>query len=63
MICSQDLLMNVCDYMFSLAYFTCHDTLVHEFHLHYLNKVLCRVCAYTSYILCMIIFYQLVEYQ
>jgi hypothetical protein len=55
--------MNVCDYMFSLAYFTCHDTLVHEFHLHYLNKVLCRVCAYTSYILCMIIFYQLVEYQ
>jgi hypothetical protein len=63
MICSQDLLLIVCVYMFSLTFFISHETLVHGFHSHYLNKILCYVCVYTSYILYMTIFCQLVEYH
>jgi hypothetical protein len=53
----------VFDYMFSLAYFTSHATLVHEFYSYSLNRVLCHVCAHTFYILYMINFCQLVEYH
>jgi hypothetical protein len=53
----------VFDYMFSLANLTCHAILVHEFHSYSLNRVLCHVCAYTSYILHMTIYCQLVEYH
>jgi hypothetical protein len=53
MICSHELLMIVCVYMFSLSFFTSHATLVHGFHSHYLNKILC----YVMYALIIPIFY------
>jgi hypothetical protein len=41
----------VFDYMFSLANFTCHATLVHEFHSYSVNKV------YVMYVLILPISY------
>jgi hypothetical protein len=54
---------SVFHYKFSLANLTCHEILVHELHSYSINRVLCHVCAYTSYILYMTIYCQLVEYH